>query len=272
MTTKQIWDAVWQNSKRPKPLQLVEEIDREQWSQRCQRIVQFLELQGLNLTGLSVVEVGCGSAIYSCIMARLGADVTALDQSGEALSKAQERSEAVGVTLNVVQGDALEFARSHRGQYDLAMSFGTVEHFRPPLREQMCKAHWDLVRPGGIVVISAPNLLFLPHEILKRLLIMRKKWFLGYEGSFTLWELKKVGRRLGLTQKDTHGTDLTEDVLEFWKIVTGTRLWARWFPWWRPTPGLRGGSNGPSDPPGRFKALANRYLGHDITLLGVKSG
>ena len=272
MTTKQTWDAVWQNSKGPKPSQLVEEIDREQRSQRCQRILRFIETQGFNLAGLSVVEVGCGSAIYGCTLARVGADVTVLDQSEVALARARERAEAVGVALKTVQGDALEFAKSHREKYDLAMSFGTVEHFRPPLREQMCQAHWDLVRPGGIVIISVPNVLFLPHEILKRLLILRGKWFLGYEGSFTPWELKRVGRRLGLAHLAMHGTDLTDDVLKYCRIVAGTRLWARLFPWWRPKGRDDGASRDALASPARLKALVNRYLGHDITLMGVKDG
>lgn len=271
--TKQTWDAVWQNSRSLKPSRLVEEVDREQRTQRCQRILNFIKAQGFNITKFSVIEVGCGSAIYSCIMARHGAVVTALDQSEEALARAMERAMAVEITLETVKGEALEFSKVRRGAFDMAMSFGTVEHFRPPLRYEMCRAHWELVRPGGIVVISVPNIFFLPHEILKRLLIMRGKWFLGYEGSFTPWELRRVGQQLGLRHLEMHGTNLTDDISKYWRLIKGTGLWKKVFPWWA--------SKSENDEVqkddfesshGKMRCLVNRYLGHDITLMGIKEG
>lgn len=270
MIVKQIWDDVWENSGRPNSSLLVEEIDREQGSVRCQHIFRFIEAQGLDATGLSVIEVGCGSAIYACIMARLGAVVTALDQSQKALARANERANVIGVEIKAVRAEALEFGKIWRGTFDMAMSFGTVEHFRAPLREQMCKVHWDLVKPGGAVVISVPNFLFLPHEFLKWLLMIKGKWFLGYEGSFTPWELKRVTRHLELGFFDFQGSDVIDDLLKYWRIVTGTRTWRRLFPWWRPIPNHPKGSRGTYRPPGRLRSLVNRYLGHEITLLGVK--
>ena len=274
MSDRRIWDALWGHGGRQTDERLRDEVEEEEASFRCKRILRYMNEQGLHPERISVIEVGSGSGIYSAILAKRHATVTALDQSEVALQRVRERAKAVGVHIDEVNGDAVTTAKERSGQFDMAMSFGTVEHFRPPLRYEMCQAHWELVRVGGVVIISVPNVLFLPHEILKRLLILRGKWFLGYEGSFTPWELQRVGRRLGLVHMDMHGTNLTADVVKYWNIIRGTRLWARLFPWWRPAPGGRGGSSGPLDldPPGRFTALANRYLGHDITLLGVKGG
>jgi SAM-dependent methyltransferase len=270
MIVKQIWDDIWENSGTPNSSLLVEEIDREQRSVRCRHIFRFIEAQGLDITGLSVIEVGCGSAIYACIIAQLGAVVTALDQSEKALARTEERADAVGVEVKTVRAEVLEFEKFWRGTFDMAMSFGMVEHFQAPLREQMCKVHWNLVKPGGVVVISVPNLLFLPHEILKWILMLRRKWFLGYEGSFTPWELKRVGEHLGLGHLDFHGTDVIDDLLKYWRIVTSTRIWRQLFPWWKPVPNHPKRSTATYRPPGRLRSLVNRYLGHEITLLGVK--
>lgn len=270
MITRQIWDDVWQNSGSPNSSLLVEEVDREQRSVRCQNIFQFIESQGLDVPGLSVIEVGCGSAIYACIMAQLGAAVTALDQSQKALARAQERANSIGVEIKTVRADALEFGKIWRGTFDMAMSFGTVEHFRAPLRERMCKVHWDLVKPGGAVVISVPNILFLPHEFLKWLLMIKGKWFLGYEGSFTPWELKRVARHLEPEVLDFQGSDVIDDLRKYWRIVTGTRTWRRLFPQWKPIPNHSKRLGGTYKPPGRLKSLVNRYLSHEITLMGVK--
>jgi 2-polyprenyl-3-methyl-5-hydroxy-6-metoxy-1,4-benzoquinol methylase len=270
MTNKETWDEVWKDSRTVDPSRLVEEIGREEKSFRCQHILHFMKALGFNLSGLSVIEVGCGSSIYGCIMARPGAVVMALDQSEKALARTEERANAIGVEVKTVRAEALEFGKIWRGTFDMAMSFGTVEHFRAPLREQMCKVHWDLVKPGGVVVISVPNLLFLPHEILKWILMLRGKWFLGYEGSFTPWELKRVGWHLGLGHLDFHGTDVIDDLLKYWGIVTSTRTWRQLFPWWKPNPNRSKSSIGTYQPPGRLRSLVNRYLGHEITLLGVK--
>ena len=272
LESRKTWDALWKDGGQGDAVQLVREVEQEEATERCRWILHGLRQRGLRIRGMSVVEIGCGSAIYSCILARHGADATAVDFSPAALARAGERASAVGVRLRLCQEDVLAFARDHAGRYDLAMSFGTVEHFRTPLREALCRAHGDLVRPGGIVVISVPNLFFLPHEILKFLLRLRGKWFLGYEGSFTPMELRRVGRQLGLEASECHGSDPLADARRYLRIVRGTALWKRMFPWWA----LRKGEEGRSQPmppgrePGRIRAAMNRLFGHEITLLGVK--
>jgi 2-polyprenyl-3-methyl-5-hydroxy-6-metoxy-1,4-benzoquinol methylase len=249
---------------------LRQEVEIEAASPRCREILGYLRNHGLATPGVRVVEVGCGSAIYGGILALQGAVVTLVDQSGSALSQAEDRASALGVTLEPIQADAFEFARKAHGNFDVAMSFGTVEHFRQPFRFDLCRAHADLVRPGGAVVISVPNLLFLPHEVLKRLLMLRKKWFLGYERGFTLWELTRIARRLRLREPAFHGTDVINDTRRYWHIVKGTRLWSRVFPWWRSlSPDLAVRSAEPAAV-GRIRRSINRLLGLDITLLGVK--
>jgi len=270
MITRQIWDNVWNKLEDQKLPELTTEVEMEQRSDRCQHILRFIKARGFNVTGLSVIEVGCGSAIYGCIMAQLGAVVTALDQSQGALARAQERANAIGVDVKTVRAEALEFGKMWRGTFDMAMSFGTVEHFRAPLREQMCKVHWELVRPGGVVVISVPNSLFLPHEFLKWLLMIKGKWFLGYEGSFTPWELKRVAQHLELGVLDFQGTDVIDDLLKYWGIVTSTRTWGQLFPWYKLKPSDHDVSKNALGSLGGARAMVNRWLGHEITLLGVK--
>ena len=47
----------------------------------------------------------------------------------------------------------------------------------------MAKGHFDLVEPGGLVIIGVPCRLFFPHEILNFFLHRENKWPLGYERS-----------------------------------------------------------------------------------------
>ncbi len=203
-------------------------------------------------------------------MAQLGSVVTVVDLSDVALSRAKERAAAVGTELQTVRQDVLEFAEAKGGGFDMALSFGTVEHFRPPLRQKMCAAHVDLVKPGGVIIISVPNLFFLPHEILKRLLICRGKWFFGYEGSFTQWELRREASRLGLIHANRQGTDVVDDLRKYAEIVRGTRLWHRLLPWKKNRQEQNPATGEIRDSSGEIRTFINRYLGHDITLFGVK--
>lgn len=268
MSDRKMWDALWDKTGQRDANHLRLEVECEERSIRCRHILTYMTTQGMSPASMSVVEVGSGSGIYSTILARRGAKVTALDQSRIALDRVSERGEALAVEISTMEGDAKEVSRDHAGQFDMAMSFGTVEHFREPQRFEMCKAHWDLVRPGGIVVISVPNILFLPHEILKIILRMRGKWFLGYEGSFTPWELERVGRRLGLKSVELSGTDACKDTVKYWEIIKGTSTWRKWFPWWGSKKADR--ISGTVEIYGRLRRGVNLYLGHDITLIGLK--
>lgn len=274
MATRAIWDDAWRLAPGPIGSEFVTAVDAEAASSRCRAILAYLAATGLPLDKLKTVEIGCGSAIYSTIFARLGAAAAGVDQSPEALALSRARASANAVCLSLIEADALEFANTHSGQYDLAMSFGTVEHFRPPMRQAMCRAHVSLVRPGGVVIVSTPNLLFLPHEVLKRLMILRGKWRLGYEGSFTNRELQRTARELALINTAFHGSDAWADARRYGRIVAETRLWKRFLPFLRLGPSPRRGSRQrrPSPDTGPVRSRLNCLLGMDITLIGQKAG
>src|SRR3990172_4087524 len=122
------------------------------------------------MEGVRWIEVGCGGGIYSMIFARLGAQVTLMDYSAEALSLAERNLQALQVSGEFVLMDAFNLLQEQREKYDVAMSFGTVEHYHYPERLAICQSHVDLIRPGGAAIISTPNIYFLPHELLKVLL------------------------------------------------------------------------------------------------------
>jgi|TARA_B100001971_G_C17879067_1_gene377132 2-polyprenyl-3-methyl-5-hydroxy-6-metoxy-1,4-benzoquinol methylase len=89
-----------------------------------------------------------------------------------------------------VQADAFNLPPELHGHFDVAMSYGTVEHYRYPRRPAICQAHIDLVRPGGAVIISVPIVLFLASEVLKRLLVARD----GYVPALalTFWRASRI--------------------------------------------------------------------------------
>jgi 2-polyprenyl-3-methyl-5-hydroxy-6-metoxy-1,4-benzoquinol methylase len=100
--------------------------------------------------GKRVLEVGCGIGTDSINFARAGAELTAVDLSGESLRIAQQRATVMGVEdrIEFVQANAEELtsAVSSR-QYDLIYSFGVIHH--TPRPERALAEMRALAAPGG---------------------------------------------------------------------------------------------------------------------------
>jgi 2-polyprenyl-3-methyl-5-hydroxy-6-metoxy-1,4-benzoquinol methylase len=82
-----------------------EYLDHETWIRPA-----FAQLG--NVRGLHVLDFGCGHGMASVVLARAGAQVTAIDLSGGYLEEANARSRANGVCIKFVQAnaEALPFA------------------------------------------------------------------------------------------------------------------------------------------------------------------
>jgi 2-polyprenyl-3-methyl-5-hydroxy-6-metoxy-1,4-benzoquinol methylase len=87
--------------------------------------------------GKRVLEVGCGIGTDSINFARAGAELTAVDLSGESIRIAGQRAEVMGVAdrIQFVQANAEELTSVlSEGSYDLVYSFGVVHHTPHPER------------------------------------------------------------------------------------------------------------------------------------------
>jgi ubiquinone/menaquinone biosynthesis C-methylase UbiE len=87
--------------------------------------------------GKRVLEVGCGIGTDSINFARAGAELTAVDLSGESLGIARQRAEVMGVADRITfrQANAEELSSVvHDGPYDLIYSFGVIHHTPHPER------------------------------------------------------------------------------------------------------------------------------------------
>ncbi|MCX5704023.1 MAG: methyltransferase domain-containing protein [Candidatus Omnitrophica bacterium] len=225
MNNSYIWDKTWAGTEYDR--ELLRNVKGETDSVRGRKVISYIEKHLGNIGGLKIIEVGSGGGVYSLILARRGATLTLMDYSEEALSLAKKYFESCGTTASFLRADALNPQPRLQGEFDVAMSFGTVEHFRYPKRFLIAKAHMDLVRPGGIVIISVPNILFFPHEILKFYLQRKGKWQLGYEGAFMRQELFQLGNKLGLENIQVHGSAFITDTFRYFHIFQGTRLFKR---------------------------------------------
>ncbi|UCH47848.1 MAG: class I SAM-dependent methyltransferase [Betaproteobacteria bacterium] len=163
-------------------------------------------LEGEKIPSLSVIEIGAGSGTVGAVFAKHGAQVTVLDYSEEALNVNTALFESLGLKQESIISDALRLPSSLMGQFDVAMSFGLAEHFEGDDRASIIKAHFDLCRPGGLVVLTVPNRYCFPYRMWKARREFFGKWHFGLEVPFSRSELLSICQSLGATECNITGS------------------------------------------------------------------
>jgi ubiquinone/menaquinone biosynthesis C-methylase UbiE len=104
-----------------------------------------------DVSGLRVLDLGCGTGRHALWLASQGARVTAIDFSEGMLAEARQEPFAEGVTF--LQHDLHEPLPFHDGEFDIVVSGLVLEHIQdlPRLFAEIRR----VVKPEGRVVISA---------------------------------------------------------------------------------------------------------------------
>ncbi|MEZ4401523.1 MAG: class I SAM-dependent methyltransferase [Kofleriaceae bacterium] len=110
--------------------------------------------------GARILEVGSAPGLHLAKLARrLGLDPWGMDYSPEGVAANQATFARFGFDPGqVILGDFFDddFLDQHRAGFDVVISRGFIEHFRD-VRSVIAR-HVALVRPGGLLVVSIPNL------------------------------------------------------------------------------------------------------------------
>jgi len=170
--------------------------------------LQYVERTG-NLTGLKVLDVGCGGGLLAEAMARKGALVTGLDLAGDLLQVAKLHALEAGVEVNYVLEAAEAHAAAHPGAYDVVTCMEMLEHVPDPT--SVIAALGRLVKPDGHVFVSTLNrtmkayaLAILGAEYVLRLLPTGTH---TYDKFIRPSELRQWSRAAGLAVVDIAGLD-----------------------------------------------------------------
>ncbi|MBM3499270.1 MAG: class I SAM-dependent methyltransferase [Armatimonadetes bacterium] len=192
--TPDLWDAVWDSVPDADPPRIVA---REALSVRWRRMEAVLREAFGSLAGLSAIEIGAGAGVYAALMAARGADVTLVDYSPQALATSRRFFSALGLSARALEADALDLPPALVGRHDVSMSFGLAEHFADARRARVIRAHFEVLRPGGMAFISVPNCHNLPYRLFKFAAERTGRWRVGEEYPFSRRELRELCQAAG---------------------------------------------------------------------------
>jgi len=103
------------------------------------------------LDGKKALDVGCGAGLLAEPLARLGADVTAIDPAEELIEAAKAHAAGQGLAIDY-RAAAVEDVE---GSFDLITAMEVIEHTADPaafLRSLAAR-----LAPGGLLILSTPN-------------------------------------------------------------------------------------------------------------------
>ena len=109
----------------------------------------------IQLSGASVVDVGCGGGLLSESLAARGADVLGIDASEDAVAAARAHLAVSGLEIEYDATTAETLAETRPGEFDLVTCMELIEHV--PDGAALVAACARLARPGGTVVFSTIN-------------------------------------------------------------------------------------------------------------------
>jgi 2-polyprenyl-6-hydroxyphenyl methylase / 3-demethylubiquinone-9 3-methyltransferase len=108
------------------------------------------------LSGLRVLDVGCGAGLASEFLARAGADVTGLDAAAEAIGAARAHAARAGLRISYREGTPESLlATGEMARFDAVLALEVIEHVAD--RAAFCRHLADLLKPDGRLFLSTLN-------------------------------------------------------------------------------------------------------------------
>lgn len=146
-------------------------------------------------SGGAILEIGCGSGrIITLACRHKGARGVGLDVTASGMRYAQTLAAFVGVSPGFVQGDGLMLPFAN-DTFDCVFSEGVINHFGAKIPAIVAE-HARVCRPGGRVIITAPNILHVLHTYHR---LRAGPAFVGHrERAFTRPGLARLLRHAGL--------------------------------------------------------------------------
>jgi len=146
-------DEWWDVNGKFKPLHMFNPIRIEYIVENIKKHYK-IETDKLNsLTGLNILDIGCGGGLISEPMARLGGNVTGIDASNRNISIAKLHSKKSGLKINYINSSPENLKEFER--FDVILNLEIVEHVEDV--NLYIKSCYKLLKKNGIMFTATLN-------------------------------------------------------------------------------------------------------------------
>ena len=160
LSTKKRWDGSWEKFDLPR------EITRTMKGTRVNSRLDIIDAFFLPNTSYSILEIGGAPGQYLAYMSKnFHYKIHALDYSEIGCKKTKENLRILNLEGEVYNKDLLSDDLTDLPNFDIVYSMGFIEHFLD-LNEVIGK-HLSVLKPGGIILLGAPNLLGINYWLMK---------------------------------------------------------------------------------------------------------
>ena len=170
------WDKVWQDKN-----------NLTEWDYLSQIVVEIL-ISETPFIETTAIEVGSGSGRISHKLAQLGAKVTLLDISQQAIKEGEKLFQSTNHRCHLIRGSLFQIP-CRNSSYDVVWNAGVVEHYLNDELESSLKEMSRVCHGKGLVIVIVPYAGSFLHTIGKASI----EKFLEYPfgGEYPIKTLKK---------------------------------------------------------------------------------
>ena len=159
---------------------------KSRWARRVKMLSNHLR------SGMSVLELGCGTGYFTRELARSGADIVAVDVSAELLEIAQADCPAKNVRYEIQNASVLSYPGT---VFDSVVGSSVLHHLEV---KRALGEIYRVLKPGGKIYFTEPNMLNPQIAIQKNVPWVKRK--LGDspdETAFFRWPLRRLLKETG---------------------------------------------------------------------------
>ena len=159
---------------------------RHRWERRVNLLTSHLK------PGMQVLEIGCGTGIFTKEIAKHKVNLIAIDISPELLDDARINVPSNNVQFQIENAYELSFADN---SFDSIIASSVLHHLEI---ENAIKEFYRVLKPGGTAIFSEPNMMN-PQIAIQKNVPFIKRWLEDSpdETAFLRWSIVKVFKNNG---------------------------------------------------------------------------